>query len=160
METNWSLQCSYMQAPGTGIWGHRDLQLRFESIVCNSLKVWNAVEIYLGNPFKCHTSTLNWNNYHLQSLKKPFLNVSWSSQGIYTLKDIFGDCGLLSLQEITSKFDIPVSSHFLYLQLKLSLRTYGVPWQSSMTDHPLFGFLHPFASSPVGFQDYIIIYLG
>ena len=61
----------------------------------------------------------------------------WSSKGVHTLGDLFDENGLRSFQNLCDIFNLPGTSFFFYLQLRTAMMTYGVPWQTSLTMHPL-----------------------
>jgi len=48
---------------------------------------------------------------------------------------------MLSFQTLCSRFNLPTTSHFLYLQLRSALRTYGVQTNSKLQTHPIVAWL-------------------
>ncbi len=73
------------------------------------------------------------------------LSKSWSSLGVNT-------CGeqrpLCSFQTLRTKFCLPASAYFVFLQLRSALKAYGVPWASSISSHPMRDWITPSAGRP------------
>lgn len=61
----------------TGI-GRKNIQLRYGTIIVNSLNVWRNTEKMLGVTSKFHKTSPLWNNYNFQSGGKPFVFPSWA----------------------------------------------------------------------------------
>ena len=56
-------------------------------------------------------------------------------KGVHTLQDIVGMQGLREFQDLQRSYNLPGTSFFFYLQLRASMRAYGVPWD--LNTHPL-----------------------
>ncbi len=50
--------------------------------------------------------------------------------------------------QILSKFCLPASAYFVFLQLRSALKAYGVPWASSISSHPMRDWIAPSAGRP------------
>ncbi len=95
--------------------------------MANSIKIWKTVERRIGGPFKFCNSTPLWHNLILYAENRPFVQPSWSSLGVNTCGDIYDDQGLCSFQTLRTKFCLPASAYFVFLQLRSALKAYGVP---------------------------------
>ncbi len=102
--------------------------------MANSIKIWKTVERRIGGPFKFCNSTPLWHNF---IGNRPFVQPSWSSLGVNTCGDIYDNQGLCSFQTLRTKFCLPASAYFVFLQLRSALKAYGVPWASSISSHPM-----------------------
>lgn len=69
--------------------GRRNINLRFGSIITNSINVWKKTEKMMGSTRLLHQTSPLWNNYHFQSGGQPFTFPPWSHKGVYNLSDIF-----------------------------------------------------------------------
>ncbi len=103
---------------------------KFGPVVANSIKIWKTVERRIGGPFKFCNSTPLWHNFNFVCGNRPFVQPSWSSLGVNTCGDIYDDQGLCSFQTLRTKFCLPASAYFVFLQLRSALKAYGVPWAS------------------------------
>ncbi len=56
--------------------------------------------------------------------------------------------GLCSFQTLRTKFCLPASAYFVFLQLRSALKAYGVPWASSISSHPMRDWIAPSACRP------------
>ncbi len=68
---------------------------------------------------------------------KPFVSKCWVECGIYTLKELYKDYGLKSIQILKDEFSLPGFFFFLYLRLRSALKAYGVPWLIKISPHPM-----------------------
>ena len=89
--------------------------------------MWKTAEKLVGDPVRFCSSMPLWNNFNLMSGNKPFSSLSWSLQGIHVIGDLYSSGGLFTFQQLKDKFVLPVSSFFIYLQLRSALKAYGVP---------------------------------
>ncbi len=64
---------------------------------------------------------------------------------------IYDNQGLCSFQTLRTKFCLPASAYFVFLQLRSALKAYGVPWSSSISSHPMRDWIAPSAGRPSGF---------
>ncbi len=76
-------------------------------------------------------------NNNLCTGNKPFVSKCWVECGIYTLKDLYNDYGLNSIQILKDEFSLPGFSFFLYLRLRSAMKSYGVPWSIKISPHPM-----------------------
>lgn len=126
----------------------------FGPIVAHSIYIWNYVEKLGDWGSNWHLDTPIFRNNHLIIGGKSIYFPQWQKQGIYTLPDIMNDDGLRSFQDLKSDFNLPGSSFFFYLQLRMAMRTYGVPWNQPLKMHPMVEMIktpHP----GVGFVSYV-----
>ncbi len=121
---------------------------KFGPVVANSIKIWKTVERRIGGPFKFCNSTTLWHNFNFVCGNRPFVQPSWSSLGVNTCGDIYDNQGLCSFQTIRTKFCLPASAYFVFLQLRSALKAYGVPWASSISSHPMRDWIAPSAGRP------------
>lgn len=122
----------------------RKSTLRYGTIISSTLRAWHNAERILGGPFKLTLSSPLWNNPCLTSGKQPFTSHIWSSKGIHTVNDICDNGTLRTFQDLQHQYDLPGSSYFLYLQLRSSMKAYGVPWHSLfIRSHPLSNLICP-----------------
>lgn len=130
----------------------RKCGLYYRSIFSYLLQVFRAVERFIGHKsIWCKSSPL-WNNNHILSGGKPFINKNWEEKGIRTLKDINGTRNILDFQELVSRYGIDKHSLFFYFRVRSACKAYKVPWGAELKDHPILGW----------FQDapgWIILYL-
>ncbi len=56
---------------------------------------------------------------------------------------IYDNQGLCSFQTLRTKFCLPASAYFVFLQLRSALKVYGVPWASSISFHPMRDWIAP-----------------
>ena len=96
------------------------------------LSTWQKVEKATYSQLKWHTHSPIFHNFALLTGGAPFTFPQWSNRGIHTLSDICDKKGLRAFDDLRTSFDLPGTSLFLYLQLRSSMRAYGVPWA-----HPL-----------------------
>ncbi len=80
--------------------------------------------------------------------KSSIVQPSWSSLGVNTCGDIYDNQGLCSFQTLRTKFCLPASAYFVFLQLRSALKAYGVPWSSSISSHPMRDWIAPSAGRP------------
>ncbi len=121
---------------------------KFGPVVANSIKIWKTVERRIGGPFKFCNSTPLWHNFNFVCGNRPFFQPSWSSLGVNTCGDIYDNQGLCSFQTLRTKFCLPASAYFVFLQLRSALKAYGVPWASSISSHPMRDWIAPSAGRP------------
>ncbi len=121
---------------------------KFAPVVANSIKIWKTVERRIGGPFKFCNSTPLWHNFNFVCGNRPFVQPSWSSLGVNTCGDIYDNQGLCSFQTFRTKFCLPASAYFVFLQLRSALKAYGVPWSSPISSHPMRDWIAPSAGRP------------
>lgn len=56
--------------------------------------------------------------------------------------DLWEENGIKSFEDVCSLDNVPKSSFFFYLRLRLAMRTYGVPWGKELVTHPLYRLLN------------------
>ncbi len=61
---------------------------------------------------------------------------------------MYDNQGLCSFQTLRTKFCLPASAYFVFLQLRSALKAYGVPWASSISSHPMRDWIAPSAGRP------------
>ncbi len=128
--------------------GKKGDNYKFGPVVANSIKIWKTVERRIGGPFKFCNSTPLWHNLNFVCRNRPFVQPSWSSLGVNTCGDIYDNQGLCSCQTLRTKFCLPASAYFVFLQLRSALKAYGVPWASSISSHPMRDWIAPAAGRP------------
>ncbi len=128
--------------------GKKGDNYKFGPVVANSIKIWKTVERRIGGPFKFCNSTPLWHNFNFVCGNRPFVHPSWSSLGVNTCGDIYDNQGLCSFQTLRTKFCLPASVYFVFLQLRSALKAYGVPWSSSISSHPMRDWIAPSAGRP------------
>ncbi len=116
--------------------------------MANSIKIWKTVERRIGGPFKFCNSTPLWHNFNFVCRNHPFVQPSWSSLGVNTCGDIYDNQGLCSFQTLRTKFCLPASAYFVFLQLRSALKAYGVPWTFPISSHPMRDWIAPSAGRP------------
>lgn len=109
--------------------------LRYGPILTYALQVFRALGKFLKIKSVWCTSSPIWNNNHLLSGGKPFVNKNWESKGIRTLQDINGTCDILSFQELVSRYNIDKHSLFFYFRIRSACKAYKVPWGSELKEH-------------------------
>ncbi len=112
---------------GTGLKGDN---YKVGPVVANSIKIWKTVERRIGGPFKFCNNTPLWHNFNVVCGNHSFVQPSWSYFGVNTCVDIYDNQGLCSFQTSITKFCLPASTYFVFLQLCSPLKAYGVPWAS------------------------------
>lgn len=112
-------------------------RFKFGPIVSHLLSVWRKVEKLYGCSFAWHPRSPLFNNVRLVIDGHPICFPHWEEKDIRTFGDIYGEEGLLSFQDICTKYDLPRASFFFYLQLRSTLKASGVPLQGPLTPHPL-----------------------
>lgn len=112
------------------------------------LSIWHMVEKATHFQFKWHTHSPIFHNYGLLTEGVPFSIPQWSNRGIHILFDVCNEEGLRMFNDLRLSFELPGSSFFLYLQLRSSMRAYGVPWEQPLYTHELHVILD------VGAQDF------
>ncbi len=132
-----------------------------KGIIINLVQLWltllksgKTVERRIGGPFKFCNSTPLWHNFNFVCGNRPFVQPSWSSLGVNTCGDIYDNHGLCSFQTLRTKFCLPASAYFVFLQLRSALKAYGVPWASSISSHPMRDWITPSAGRPSVFLIY------
>ncbi len=128
--------------------GKKGDNYKFGPVVANSIKIWKMVERRIGGPFKFCNSTHLWHSFNFVCGNRPFVQPSWSSLGVNTCGDIYDNQGLCSFQTLRTKFCLPASAYFVFLQLRSALKAYGVPWASSISSHPMRDWIAPSAGRP------------
>jgi len=127
---------------------NKTIKESFGPIIANSIQVWKKAERWMGGPPKFCRNTPLWHNQRLLCGNKPFNQPSWSSRGVNTLGDIYDTQGLCSIQDLRTRFYLPASSYFVYLQLRSALKMYGVPWNSPLPSHPMLQWIAPLLGRP------------
>ena len=84
-----------------------------------------------------------WNNTHVLPGDQPFVYPFWSSKDVFTLLDTFEGTGPGTFQDIYTEYSLPGFSFFLYLRLRSAMKTYGVPENSALSDHPMLSWIDP-----------------
>lgn len=120
----------------------KQAKARFGPIITNLISVWRTVEKESKTFKRWHKNNPLLYNYSLLLGAKPFKCPSWGKKGIHVLGDIFNDTGLLSFNDLCSSFSLSMSTFFLYLQLRSSMKVNGVPWNEPLTTHKLHDVLH------------------
>ncbi len=128
--------------------GKKGANYKFGPAVANSIKIWKTVERRIGGPFKVCNSTPLWHNFNFVCGNRPFVQPSWSSLGVNMCGDIYDNQGLCSFQTLRTKFCLPASAYFVFLQLRSALKAYGVPWSSPISSHPMRDWIAPSAGRP------------
>ncbi len=128
--------------------GKKGDNYKFGPVVANSIKIWKMVERRIGGPFKFCNSTPLWHNFNCVCGNHPFVQPSWSTLGVNTCGDIYDNQSLCSFQTLRTKFCLPASAYFVFLQLCSALKSYGVPWSSSISSHPMRDWIPPSAGRP------------
>ena len=110
---------------------------KFGPIISHAIQTWNSVEGLgdWGPPW--HVDTPIFRNNKLLIGEKPLHFPQWQNAGIHTLPQIINNEGLKSFEDLKTEFNLPGSSFFFYLQLRLAMRTYGVPWNQPFKRHPM-----------------------
>ncbi len=67
---------------------------------------------------------------------------------VNTCGDIYDNQGLCSFKTLRTKFCLPASAYFVFLQLRSALKAYGVPWSSPISSHPMWDWIAPSAGRP------------
>ena len=122
--------------PYTGT-GRKNVQLRYGSIIVNSLNVWRKTEKTRDVTRVLHKTSLLWNNFHFQSGGKPFVFRPWAHKGVAVFGDLFDNTALRTFLGIKTDFDLPGTSYFLYLRLRSTMKAYSVPWDQPIPEHPM-----------------------
>ncbi len=125
--------------------GKKGDNCKFGPVVANSIKIWKTIERRIGGPFKFCNSTPLWHNLNFLCGNRPFVQPSWSSLGVNTCGD---NQGLCSFQTLRTKFCLPASTYFVFLQLRSALKAYGVPWTFPISSHPMQDWIAPSAGRP------------
>ncbi len=133
--------------------GKKGDNCKFGPVVANSIKIWKTIERRIGGPFKFCNSTPLWHNLNFLCGNRPFVQPSWSSLGVNTCGD---NQGLCSFQTLRTKFCLPASTYFVFLQLRSALKAYGVPWTFPISSHPMQDWIAPSAGRPSVSLIYII----
>lgn len=81
-------------------------------------------------------SPLLHSNYLLTG-SKPFTFPPWSNRNVLIFDDLYDKDGIRSFQNLKETFSLPGTSYFMYLRIRSALRSYGVPWDSPLKNHPL-----------------------
>lgn len=95
------------------------------------------VEKATHSQLKWHSHSPIFPNYGLLAGGVPFSITQWSYRGIHILSDVCNEEGLRMFNDLQLSFELPGSSFFLYLQLRSSMRAYGVPWEQPLYTHEL-----------------------
>ncbi len=95
----------------------------------------------------CNSTPL-WHNLNFVCGNRPFVHLSCSSLGVNTCSDIYDNQGLCSFQTLRTKFCLPASAYFVFLQLRAALKAYGVPWTFPISSHPMRDWIAPSAGRP------------
>ncbi len=128
--------------------GKKGDNYKFGPVVANSIKIWKTVERQIGGPFKFCNSTPLWHNFNFVCGNRPFVQPSWSFLGVNTCGDIYDNQGLCSFQTLRTKFCLPASAYFVFLQLRSALKAYGIPWSSPISSHPMWDWIASSAGRP------------
>lgn len=112
-------------------------KLHLGPIISFPLSTWRTTEKKCKTILKWHLNSPVFNNCFLVTWVAPFSSSTWTCKGVHKLADIFNEKGLRSFNDIRASYDLPGSSFFLYLQLRSSLKAYGVPWNEPLKTHQL-----------------------
>ncbi len=112
-------------------------KVQFGPIVSHLIIVWRSVEKMCKIDKKWNMFSPIFNNLGLLIDGCPISFPRWKAKGIHTLGDVFDENGLCSFQKLCETFKLPGTSFFFYLQLRSSMKAYGVPWQTPLTMHPI-----------------------
>ncbi len=82
-----------------------------------------------------------WNNNHLLTGGKPFVNREWENKSIKTLKDISGASNILDFLELVSRYGINKHSQFFYFRIRSACKAYRVLWGTELKDHPILSWI-------------------
>ncbi len=97
---------------------------------------------------KFSNSTPLWHNFNFVCRNRPFVQPSWSSIGVNMCSDIYDNQGLCSFQTLRTKFCLPASAYFVFLNYVLLSKRMAVPWASSISSHPMRNWIAPSAGRP------------
>ena len=101
------------------------------------IQVFRAAETFIKyQSVRCKSSP-SWNNSHLLSGGKPFINKQWEARGIRILQDINGADTILNFQELRHCYNIDKYSLFFYFRIRSACKAYRVSWGSELKDHPI-----------------------
>uniref|UniRef100_A0AAR2IHE3 Reverse transcriptase domain-containing protein n=1 Tax=Pygocentrus nattereri TaxID=42514 RepID=A0AAR2IHE3_PYGNA len=120
----------------------KNCTLKYGPVISNLLSVWRDVEKITNVTSMWHKDSPIFHNYKLLTANKPFSFPAWQQNGINTLGDVIGEAGLRTFQDLQSFYNLPGFSFFLYLRLRAAMKTYGVPWNSPLSPHPLQHFFY------------------
>ena len=110
---------------------------RFGPIIAHAVRIWKQTENIFQWEIPWHKNTPIFRNNRLLIGQRPITFSQWQRCGINTLPDMMSNDGLMTFQELKSKFNLPGTSFFFYLQLRTAMRTYGVPWNDNLPKHPV-----------------------
>ena len=99
----------------------KQCQLLLGPITSHLMLVWRLVETRCHLSCKWHTFSPIFNNKALLIGGRPVCAPQWEQRGVYYLKDIYNDFGLLSFADIKDTFSLPGSTFFFFLQLRSAL---------------------------------------
>ena len=111
--------------------------LYYGPIFTHSLHVFRSLERFLKVKNVWFKASLIWNNTHLLSRGKPFINRAWESKGTCTLNDINGSNSVLSFELLVSRYSVDRHSLFFYFRIRLACGAFKVPWGSELGEHPI-----------------------
>lgn len=77
------------------------------------------------------------NNFDLTTGGAPFQFPKWANKNVNILTDVWEENGMRSFDRICFLYNVPRTSFFFYLRLRLAMRIYGVPWGETLATHPL-----------------------
>lgn len=123
---------------------------RFGPILSHAIAVWRCAEKACG--IKCswnpHSPIFNNEDILINkcSIKRAHCR-QWYDNDVRSFGKIFGDKGLLSFEDLCVQSNLQRSTFFFYLQLRTAMKTYGVPWQTPLTVHPLLKVLNSTSGS-------------
>lgn len=111
--------------------------LSYGPIITNTISNFRDAERLLCYTNKWHRHTPLWHNSHLMSGNKPFTCKMWTERGVYTLDHIVNEKGLLSFEEIKTKYDIPKTTFYMYLCIRSALKSQDISWGTPLDTHPI-----------------------
>ena len=114
---------------------------QFGPIIAHAISTWHQIESLLKWNSPWHTQTPIFRNNNFRLGGKPVIFPHWSDHGINNFSDILDNDGLRSFTDLKNTFNLPGSSLFFYFQIRMAMKTYGVPWGSPLPFHPLFRLL-------------------
>ncbi len=115
----------------------RQCKSGFGPIVTHLLSTWRDVERHSQLVTIWHRHLPIFHNNNLLSGSTPFHCPQWTHNKVNTLGDIYDDSVLKSFQNLKTQYNLPGTSFFMHLRIRLALRAYGVPWNSQLPVQPL-----------------------
>ncbi len=86
---------------------------------------------------KWHKHSPIFSNFALLIGNAPVSFPQWKDKEVHILTYLYDDNGLRAFNDLQAEYGLPAKSFFSYLQLRSSLKAYGVPWGVPLLTHPL-----------------------